>query len=57
MTTKTKNTRKPTTGQLINKLERAIALANMRGDVESARMFVKALEVAINSTGMAGFVA
>jgi hypothetical protein len=44
--------RTKTTGELINKLENAIAIANMRGDVKSAEKFTKALEIAINSTQM-----
>ena len=43
--------RKPvTTGSLINKLERNIALANMRGDKAAAEAFTKLLTAAVNST-------
>jgi hypothetical protein len=45
-----KKARKVTTGQLINKLERAIAVANMRGDRAAAERFTKVLEAAMNST-------
>lgn len=45
-----KKTRKVMTGTIINKLERNIALANMRGDKASAERFVKMLSAAINST-------
>ena len=37
-------------GSLINKLERNIALANMRGDKASAERFRKMLEQAVNGT-------
>ena len=37
-------------GRLINKLERGIALANMRGDKASAERFRKMLEQAVNGT-------
>ena len=37
-------------GSLINKLERSIALANMRGDKASAERFRKMLEQAVNGT-------
>lgn len=43
-------TRKVTTGQLVNKLERCIALANMRGDCAAAERFSKVLASAMNST-------
>lgn len=42
--------RKVTTGQLVNKLERCIALANMRGDRAAAERFCKLLASAMNST-------
>lgn len=47
-----KKQRKVTTGQLVNKLERAIAVANMRGDKAAAERLSKALASAINSTRM-----
>jgi len=40
----------PSIGQLVNKLESAIAIANMRGDLRSAEQFRKMLEAAFNST-------
>lgn len=44
-------TKKPVSvGQLINKLERNIALANMRGDVKAAEAFRKMLQAAVNGT-------
>lgn len=42
--------KKVTTGTLINKLERNIALANMRGDKAAADGFQKLLTIAINAT-------
>jgi hypothetical protein len=46
-----KTTRKPVSvGQLINKLERNIAIANMRGDSKAAEAFRRMLEQAVNST-------
>lgn len=45
-----KKTRKVTTGRLINKLERCIAIANMRGDMAAATRFQVMLTQAINST-------
>lgn len=45
-----KKTRKVTAGTIINKLERNIALANMRGDKVAAERFAKMLAAAINST-------
>lgn len=43
--------RKPvTTGTLVNKLERNIAMANMRGDAKAAEAFRRMLEQAVNST-------
>ena len=39
-----------TAGTLVNKLERNIALANMRGDTAAAERFRKMLEQAVNST-------
>lgn len=48
MKRRTKNP--PTIGQLINKLERNIALANMRGDTKAAECFRRMLEQAVNST-------
>lgn len=47
-----KKPRKVTTGQLVNKLERAIAIANMRGDRAAADRLSKMLESAVNSTQM-----
>jgi BMFP domain-containing protein YqiC len=44
------------TGNLINKLETAIALAVMRGDKEAEAKFTKALEMALNSTDAAAFI-
>lgn len=38
------------TGQLVNKLENALALAIMRGDKQAEQKFTKALEMAANST-------
>jgi len=38
------------TGQLVNKLENAIALAIVRGDTAAERRFIRALELAVNST-------
>jgi hypothetical protein len=52
-----KKARKVTTGQLINKLERAIAVANMRGDRDAAERFMKLLASAANSTALRGIVA
>ena len=40
----------PSIGKLINKMESAIAIANMRGDLRAAEQFRKMLESAINST-------
>lgn len=48
---------KVTTGQLINKLEQAIAIANMRGDKAAAERFAKALAAAANSTKMPAVLA
>lgn len=46
-----KKARKPVSvGRLINKIERNIALANMRGDVKAAETFRRLLEQAVNST-------
>ena len=39
-------------GTLVNKLERNIALANMRGDKASAAKFQQMLTTAVNSTQM-----
>lgn len=47
---KAKKAKKVTTGTLINKLERNIAVANMRGDNAAADGFQKLLTIAINST-------
>lgn len=47
-----KKPRKVTTGQLVNKLERCIALANMRGDKTASERFSKLLEAALNTTQM-----
>ena len=52
-----KKTRKVTTGQLINKLERAIAVANMRADKAAAERFTKLLASAANSTALREIVA
>jgi len=53
-------TRKPakkvTTGSLINKLERNIAIANMRGDKAAVATFTKMLAAAVNSTDMAKYL-
>jgi len=46
----TRRTKKVTTGSLINKLERAIAVANMRGDRASSELLSKKLADAMNST-------
>jgi len=42
----------PTTGQLVNKLENCIAVANMRGDKVAAERFRGMLEMALNGTQM-----
>lgn len=39
-------------GTLVNKLERNIALANMRGDKAAAAKFQRMLEAAVNGTQM-----
>ena len=49
---KRKTAKKVTAGSLINKLERNIALANMRGDKVAAASFAKMLAAAVNSTKM-----
>lgn len=49
--------RNVSTGQLINKLERCIAIANMRGDRAAAERFTKLLASAANSTQMKGVIA
>jgi len=49
--------RKVTTGSLINKLERNIAIANMRGDKAAAQRFSAMLASAANSTSMREVVA
>ena len=43
-----RRTSKVTTGSLINKLERAIAVANMRGDRATAELLCKKLADAID---------
>ncbi len=52
-----KKTRNVTTGTIINKLERNIALANMRGDKAAAERFAKMLAAAANSTKMRNVLA
>jgi hypothetical protein len=46
-----------TTGQLINKVEGALAIAMMNGDKVMVAKWTKALEAAINGTQMPDFVA
>ena len=53
----TKAKKTPSVGQLVNKLENAIAIANMRGDAAAAEKFKKMLEQALNGTQMRGVVA
>lgn len=45
-----RRTNKVTTGSLVNKLERAIAVANMRGDRVTSELLCKKLADAMNST-------
>jgi hypothetical protein len=45
-----KTMKRTSKGELINKLENAIAVAIMRGDKASEQKFTKALEVAVNSS-------
>lgn len=53
-----KKRRKPVSvGTLINKLERNIAIANIRGDKAASEAFRQMLEKAINSTKAAEFLA
>lgn len=47
-----KSKKAPTIGQLVNKLEKAIALANMRGDKAASEQFQRFLESALNGTQM-----
>lgn len=44
-------------GVLVNKLEKNIALANMRGDRSAAKKFGKMLEAALNGTQMPKVIA
>lgn len=49
--------KKPNVGSLVNKLERCIALANIRGDRAAAERFAKLLAAALNGTPLRDVVA
>lgn len=53
----TKAKKTPSVGKLVNKLENAIAIANMRGDKAAAEKFQQMLEAALNGTQMKEVVA
>jgi hypothetical protein len=52
-----RTTKKVTVGQLINKLERNIAIANMNGDLQAAERFRQMLQQAASGTQFPEFVA